>query len=218
MALFRLEHSKAAYYTDFAIYGAAVVALTAFLLLDNPPAEYLQIAALAALGLIGWSAIEYAMHRFLLHGLQPFRRWHEMHHERPSALIGTPTIISASLIGLLVFLPARLFGSLWPPCALTLGVLAGYFGYAVTHHATHHWYADNAWLKRRKRWHALHHHQTEHHPSQPGCYGVTSSFWDHVFGTLRQPPKRSVQPPPSAAPGSRTDNHQAAVDLARSKN
>ena len=39
---------------------------------------------------------------------------------------------------------------------MTLGVLIGYYGYAFTHHAAHHWRHENAWLRRRKRWHALH--------------------------------------------------------------
>jgi sterol desaturase/sphingolipid hydroxylase (fatty acid hydroxylase superfamily) len=61
--------------------------------------------------------------------------------------------------------------------AVTLGVVAGYLAYAVTHHATHHWRSGNPWLQRRKRRHALHHHDK----TVPRCYGVTSAFWDHVF-------------------------------------
>ena len=182
MELFALEHSQAAYRADFALYGTAVVALSAFLLLDGPRDQQPFIAAIALGGLVSWTAIEYALHRFVLHGLQPFRRWHAEHHERPRALICSPTIMSASLILTLVFLPALLLGGLWRACAFTLGVLTGYLAYAITHHATHHWRADNAWMRDRKRWHALHHHHLE----QPGHYGVTSAFWDHVFGSTRR--------------------------------
>jgi sterol desaturase/sphingolipid hydroxylase (fatty acid hydroxylase superfamily) len=45
------------------------------------------------------------------------------------------------------------------------------------HHAIHHWRADSAWLKQRKRWHALHHSNIE----QAACFGVSSGFWDYVF-------------------------------------
>ena len=79
----------------------------------------------------------------------------------------------------LVFLPALVLGNVWRASALSLGIVTGYLAYGVTHHATHHWRANNAWLKRRKRWHVLHHRQHE----QPGCYGVSSGFWDHVFGS-----------------------------------
>ena len=177
MDLFALEHSQAAYRADFAMYGASVVVLAGFLAYDGPREHWLGIAAIVLAGLVSWTAIEYALHRFVLHGLQPFRRWHAEHHQRPRALICSPTIMSASLIVVLVFLPALLVGGLWRACALTLGVLSGYLAYAITHHATHHWRADSAWMKDRKRWHALHHHRVDH----PGYYGVTSTFWDHVF-------------------------------------
>ena len=182
MGLFTLEHSKGAYRADFALYGTAVVVLAAFLLLDGPRAQRLQIVSFALLGLASWSAIEYALHRFVLHGMQPFQGWHAEHHQRPTALICTPTILSATLIATLVFLPALALGGLWRACALTLGVVTGYLAYSITHHATHHWRADTAWLRQRKRWHALHHHARE-----PGCFGVTSAFWDHVFGSTGQP-------------------------------
>ena len=97
------------------------------------------------------------------------------------ALIYTPTLLSASLIVGLVFLPALLLGGVWVACALTLGMLTGYLGYTLAHHATHHWRSDNRWLKNRKRWHALH-----HHAGAAACYGVTTSLWDHVFGSVPQ--------------------------------
>tara|TARA_R110002074_G_scaffold90763_3_gene198817 strand:+ start:1632 stop:1898 length:267 start_codon:yes stop_codon:yes gene_type:complete len=82
----------------------------------------------------------------------------------------------------LVFLPALvLSGNLWRACALTLGVLVGYLFFSITHHAIHHWSADSAWLKQRKRWHAQH-----HVTRQSGCFGVTSAFWDHVFRSARR--------------------------------
>jgi cyclopropane-fatty-acyl-phospholipid synthase len=179
MNLFSLEHSQSAYRADFVLYGTAVVVLAAFVLAAGPGLHRLEALAMVLAGLAGWTAIEYALHRFVLHGVQPFRRWHAAHHERPAALICAPTILSATLILTLVFLPALALSSLWFACALTLGVLGGYLAYALTHHATHHGRASSPWLKRRKHWHALHHH----HAGQPGCYGVTSSFWDHVFGS-----------------------------------
>ena len=179
MALISLEHSRAAYSADFAMYGGAVALLSAFLVWDGPRVLWPEMAVLVLAGLLGWTLIEYALHRFVLHGLQPFKGWHAEHHLRPTALICAPTVFSAVLIFTLVFLPALLLGSLWRACALTLGVLTGYLAYAVTHHATHHWRGENTWLKQRKLWHALHHHVKE----KPACFGVTSRFWDRVFGT-----------------------------------
>lgn len=179
MGLFSLEHGRAAYQADFALYGGAVVLLAAFLCVAAPLEMRVQAALYTLLGLGSWSAIEYAFHRFILHGMQPFSRWHAQHHQRPKARICTPTVLSAALIVMLVSLPAYLLWGVWRAAGFTLGVLAGYFAYSVVHHAMHHWHTDSAWLRQRKRWHALHHV----HSGVPACYGVTSAFWDHVFGT-----------------------------------
>jgi cyclopropane-fatty-acyl-phospholipid synthase len=178
--LFALEHGKAAYGADFALYLSAVVAIAALLVVAAPPDRWLASLSLAVLGIGSWTMIEYLLHRFVLHGVAPFKAWHDEHHQRPTALICAPTILSASLILGLVFLPSLALGGVWDACALTLGMLTGYVLYAVTHHATHHWRARSTWLANRKRWHALHHH----HAGQLGGYGVTTAFWDHVFGSV----------------------------------
>ncbi|WP_310462208.1 sterol desaturase family protein [Sphaerotilus sp.] len=181
MYLFTLEHSKTAYQTDAVLYSAAVVALASLLLLAGPRAHWLGLSACVLVGAVAWTAMEYGAHRFVLHSIAPFSRWHTAHHERPSALICAPTVVSAGLIGGLVFLPTWWAFGLWPAAALTQGVLIGYLFYTVTHHAIHHWRARGPWLKERKRWHALHHRRGE----WPAYYGVTTSFWDHVFGTVQ---------------------------------
>jgi sterol desaturase/sphingolipid hydroxylase (fatty acid hydroxylase superfamily) len=183
MALLTMEHGSTAYRVDFALYGLAIAALAGFLCLAVPPSQRLESVAVTAIGVASWTIVEYALHRFVLHGLAPFKHWHEEHHRRPTALIFAPTLLSSSLIVVLVFLPALALGGLWRACALTLGILCGYLLYAITHHATHHWQAESAWLKRRKRWHAIHHHRT----GRPAGFGVTSAFWDHVFASAPRP-------------------------------
>ena len=135
-------------------------------------------------GVLLWTLLEYVLHRFVFHGLQPFRKWHALHHQRPTALIFTPTLLSALVIAGLVFVPALLLGNVWTACAFTLGVQTGNLGYSIIHHGIHHWRADSAWLKRRKLWHAVHHRGT----TARHCFGVTTSFWDHVFRSA--PPAR----------------------------
>jgi cyclopropane-fatty-acyl-phospholipid synthase len=179
MALLSIEHSPTAHRTDVALYGGAVLGLGGFLALRAPTGMGLEIAAWAGAGLLAWSGIEYGLHRFVLHGVQPFKSWHLEHHRRPLALIGTPTWLSAALVGGLVWLPAVTGLGAWPGSGLTLGVLAGYLGYTLTHHALHHWKLDLLWLQRRKHAHARHHHLL-----QPCCFGVTSSVWDRVLRTV----------------------------------
>ena len=180
--LFTLEHGKLAYRADFALYASASFALAAFLMIAGPREKHLEIMTFSLLGLTGWTLVEYLLHRFVLHGLRPFSTWHAEHHHRPAALISTPTLFSATLIASLVFLPGLVLGGLWRACALTLGMLTGYLAYSITHHASHHWRASHAWMKQRKQWHARHHSPN----IPPGHYGVTSGFWDYVFGSRRR--------------------------------
>lgn len=177
MRFFKLEHTKTAYWADFALYSLAVVMLSGLLIIKAANDHHLIKNIL--LGLITWTAIEYVLHRFVLHGLQPFKNWHSEHHARPTALICAPTIVSATLIMLLVFLPALYLGSLWGASAFTLGVLIGYLTYAIMHHAIHHSRINNQWIKQRKLAHGLHHHL-----AMPVYFGVTSSFWDMIFNTI----------------------------------
>ena len=183
-SIFSIQHGKLAYWADFVVYGAAVAILTIALPAFAPRAQWPTLAALAVSGAAAWTLIEYALHRFVLHGLEFFRGWHTEHHERPTALMATPTLLSTSLIASLVFLPALWAAGFWRASAVTLGVTAGYLAYSLMHHATHHWRSRGPWMARRKRWHARHHHMA-------GCYGVSSSFWDRVFGSTGERGARS---------------------------
>jgi sterol desaturase/sphingolipid hydroxylase (fatty acid hydroxylase superfamily) len=175
--LFALKHSRFAYLADFALLYMSIVILATFLVLTGAHERRGETAAYALLGFGGWTLIEYLIHRFVLHGLRPFRGWHALHHRRQTDLIYAPTVLTAGAVTGFVFFPACMLSDPSRACALTLGLMSGYAAYSVTHHAVHHWRCDGAWLSRRKRWHSLH-----HRPGQPvGRYGVTTAFWDHVF-------------------------------------
>jgi cyclopropane-fatty-acyl-phospholipid synthase len=176
--LIRVEQSKTAYFLDFLAYLMTISALSLYLVWVGFPNFTLIISFLVIVGFISWTLIEYLLHRYLLHGVEPFKQWHIQHHSRPTALICTPTLVSSGAIGLFIFIPAWLVWSLWIASALTLGLLIGYLGYAITHHALHHWRARGNWLTQRKVWHF------RHHANQlPICYGVTSGYWDTVFNS-----------------------------------
>lgn len=189
MNLFSIELTPAGNRFDFSLYAVTVLGLGAFLMLSGSADQQVESLGWVVLGLFVWSALEYLLHRFVLHGLEPFKDWHQMHHQRQAALIGAPTSLSATLMALLVFVPAWALADVRIASALTLGVAAGYLGYALTHHAIHHWRGESAWLLRRKRWHALHHRYFDRN----GRYGVTNSVWDLVFGTSK-PALRHVAP------------------------
>ena len=83
--------TKWGYYADFVLYPALVVALGLHALWREP-SNLAGDWALAVLGgVVAWTFLEYLLHRVVLHHLQPFKRWHELHHARPLDLIGTPS-------------------------------------------------------------------------------------------------------------------------------
>ncbi|MFA5171323.1 MAG: sterol desaturase family protein [Sulfuriferula sp.] len=177
-----LKHSKLAYRIYFALYFSAAVATVTVLLVTSPPEQRLTLVGFALSGLVSWTAIEYMMHRIILHGLPLFSRWHREHHQHPTLLIRGSTVLSTIFITLLALFPMLLLDNIRHAFALSLGLITGYLGYVLTHQAIHHCHTDHAWLKERQRWHIECHHRSE----QPICYGVTSAFWDHVFGTAPQ--------------------------------
>ena len=178
-----IEHSKAAIAADFVAYVAACAGLLLLLMLNVEPARAPYYTAVLVAGLITWTAIEYALHRFVLHAIHPFCDWHEEHHMRPGALIGAPTLVSGMLFLLLVYVPAYFALGPWPACAFTLGVLAGYLVYSIHHHAIHRWPSTHGWIRRSQARHTKHHDHEGDHFSQPGPFGVTTVFWDHLIGT-----------------------------------
>lgn len=190
------EHSPGAYRADFYLYGTASLALGAALLLG--PWD-LRLLGWAAAGVLGWTLLEYLLHRFVLHGLPPFKRWHAEHHRRPGALIAAPTLLTATIFTTVLLLPAVWLLGAWPAAALSFGLLNGYLAYGLTHHAIHQPTVGKPvrfgrrWLHRRRLWHGLHHRRVPTTPGSPpasamaGYYGVSSVFWDRVFGTARRP-------------------------------
>lgn len=179
MGLFSLEQGKMAYRADFLLYGGVAASLAAYLLVAVPATQSPLMVLTAVSGLAAWTLTEYVLHRFVLHGMAPFRRWHRLHHQRPTALICSPTIATATLFVLLVFLPVFAAAGIHCANAFTFGMVTGYLAYATTHHALHHWSSRAGWFVRLKRRHAVHHRTAGAH----GCYGVTSGFWDRIFGS-----------------------------------
>ena len=142
--------------------------------------------ALFLFGLAVWSLFEYLFHRFVFHFTPQgqFQErvsflFHGVHHQYPNdkKRLVMPIALSLS-IGILLFALSRpLFGTLvW---AYAAGFATGYLAYDMTHYSIHHFRHPNAkWFKNLWKSHLDHHFRD----SSKG-YGVSSSFWDHVFGT-----------------------------------
>ena len=85
-----------------------------------------------------------------------------------------PSLILASAIFGLMYLVIRQQTFMFFP-----GFLLGYLMYGTMHYAIHAWNPPFKWMKGLWRNHHLHHYKNEHNG-----YGVSSTIWDHVFGTM----------------------------------
>ena len=176
---FRMRLSRFGYFFDFFAYPALLIALGALglHLLDGRQVVIWATLCLAATAF--WTLLEYLLHRFAFHHLPVLRQMHHRHHVEEGASDGTPTWISAPAFGILVFLPAYLTSGFFIASAITEGLMTGYLWYISVHHILHHRRPDPpGYAFKLRRRHALHHHFDE-----TANFGVTSGFWDHVFGT-----------------------------------
>lgn len=175
-----MQLSKWSYRADLAVYPVLVAASLTVGLVHATRAQ--GEAGMVALlcGLMLWTLIEYALHRWVLHRLPPFKRLHDAHHAKPSAFIGTPTWLSA---GLFAALAAALAADMPRAIAggLVAGLMLGYLAYVGLHDALHHLRArPGSWLHHAKLRHARH-----HRPGAGTDFGVSTALWDRLFATDR---------------------------------
>ncbi len=169
------------YYSDFFVYPVLILVLSGAGLLHSSPDGAAEWIATFLLCLVLWTLIEYLMHRFALHHIPYVREMHDDHHVNERAPIGTPTYLSLGLHAALALIPLWILLGFALASAATGGLMLGYLWYISVHHILHHWHPSHSgYFYGLKRRHASHHHVDEH-----TNFGVTSSFWDRIFGTIR---------------------------------
>jgi sterol desaturase/sphingolipid hydroxylase (fatty acid hydroxylase superfamily) len=129
-------------------------------------------------GLFAWSLLEYAIHGVLSHRFRtPVTPLHWGHHREPRAVFTSPL----AWVPLAALIATICVAALGPTLggASFLGMLLGFARYERTHWRIHFREPRNP-RERRLRDHHLAHHFG--HPDQ--YHGVTTRFWDGVFGTL----------------------------------
>jgi sterol desaturase/sphingolipid hydroxylase (fatty acid hydroxylase superfamily) len=144
------------------------------------------------IGALGWTWVEYNIHRFFFH-FCPRNPWqerivflfHGVHHAQPrlkTRLVMPPAVsvpLAALFLTLFYLLLGRLLGLPQWVGPVSSGFTLGYLTYDLMHYATHRLPMRWGFLKYLKRHHMLHHYKT---PDQR--FGVSSPFWDWVYGTL----------------------------------
>jgi sterol desaturase/sphingolipid hydroxylase (fatty acid hydroxylase superfamily) len=144
------------------LFFATALAIVLLLISTSRPSI---VIVLFCCGLAAWTLAEYITHRFVLHAIAPVQ--HGIHHARPRDAVDK------------IFWQVWLaFAVLYPIVggAAMAGVLVAYAWYLLVHYCAHH---NSAVLPAS----ALKHH-LDHHRFANRNYGVTTRFWDRVFGTM----------------------------------
>lgn len=141
------------------------------------------------LGIFTWTLIEYLMHRFAFHYPAKSDKtkktiWllHGVHHDHPTHpdKLYQPPLVNMILITLFYLTIYLFMGRL--VYLFLPGIITGYLLYSTVHFVIHNYKPPFKWIKFIWRHHNIHHYRF---PDK--AYGVSSPFWDVIFGTL--PPK-----------------------------
>ncbi|MBY0535867.1 MAG: sterol desaturase family protein [Chitinophagaceae bacterium] len=137
-------------------------------------------------GVFFWTFFEYLAHRYIFHMISESKRMqrfayilHGNHHHYPrdrERLFMPPVpslIISSTILGIMYLIMGVKAFLFFP------GFMVGYLMYGTMHYAIHAFNPPFKWMKPLWRNHHLHHYKDEHHG-----FGVSSTLWDHVFGTM----------------------------------
>lgn len=132
-------------------------------------------------GWLCWTFTEYCIHRFEDHGASCQRgekpeKIHHYHHRHPTEIAITPL----HRAGLLLLCAVLIICAAWWNNYFTLvpGFVTGFTIYTFTHWFLH--------LKMSARiFPELHRFHIHHHCKHPDkCFGITVTWWDHLFGTI----------------------------------
>lgn len=142
-------------------------------------------AGYCLLGFLSFTLAEYLIHRFVFHSIEYTQKknWqfriHGIHHAFPSdkERLAMPLPLAVFLSAILFLLLRFIIG----PVAFFFfpGFLSGYAFYLLVHYIIHTRRPPHNIFRILWKHHYIHHFK-DHHKA----YGVTTPFWDVIFGTM----------------------------------
>ncbi|KAG8365674.1 hypothetical protein BUALT_Bualt18G0131000 [Buddleja alternifolia] len=146
-----------------------------------------EVAAMVVFGIFIWTLVEYSLHRFVFH-IKTKSYWgntihyliHGCHHKHPMdglRLVFPPA--AAAVLSVPFWNLVKFMNTPTTAPGLFAGGLLGYVMYDVTHYYLHHGQPTSEMPKGLKKYHLNHHFRV-----QTKGFGITSSLWDKVYGTL----------------------------------
>lgn len=168
-----------------AVLFIPVIAISMWVAITRDHAGLATIAWQLPAGYVGWTLLEYWLHRMFFHlpVRGPITRRiyffvHGVHHDWPwdTSRLVMPPSVSVTLAVLFYFLFRALFGP--DMHALFAGFVIGYVIYDTVHWYTHAGAPQNRFLRHLRREHLVHHFR------ESGTrFGVSCPWWDVVFRT-----------------------------------
>ncbi|KAL8951605.1 MAG: hypothetical protein Q9222_002431 [Ikaeria aurantiellina] len=155
-----------------------------------------QFVAYWLTGLALWTLVEYGLHRGLFHvdkylpdnrvGITAHFLLHGIHHYLPMdryRLVMPPTLFIVLATPFYKLAHTVFYWDWYVATAVFCGGIFGYICYDCTHYFLHHKQLP-AFYRQLKSYHIAHHWN-----DYENGFGVTSRFWDRVFGTELVMPK-----------------------------
>lgn len=178
-------------FITFATYGT-VVLFFLYLSYRENALGWSATAITFIVGLVFWTFFEYIMHRYIFHwasGHDAAKKFtyalHGVHHEDPRdhERLFMPPVPGLIIIGVVSIGVKLLLGDF--AFSFLAGWLLGYMFYAYVHYRVHDTKPPRI---LRRMWI---HHNMHHYKYPDKAFGVSSPFWDIVFGTMPPDADRS---------------------------
>jgi sterol desaturase/sphingolipid hydroxylase (fatty acid hydroxylase superfamily) len=197
-----LRELVVAYFTHYSIQVYFVLAALSAAVAASLAPSWREPLIGAVLALFLYPFFEYVLHRWVLHGrflyryawtAKVWKRIHYDHHQNPhdlSVLFGALYTTLPPLFLLSLPLGWALAGPSAGFAALSAALLA-FAGYEFCHCVQHLPVTPRSgWLREIKRRHLAHHFHSEQ-----GNFGITTVWWDRVFGTGYASPRERPRSP-----------------------
>ena len=187
----KLSHTNIAIPITIFFVAGAILGYYAF---TSTNLENWVISSLFITGAVTFTFVEYWVHRGVYH-IEPTTEArakfqyvaHGVHHEYPKdkTRLAMPPIIAAVAVITLFSIFFVLMGE--SAFAFFPGFIWGYAAYLLVHYSVHAYAPPKNFMKQLWINHAVHHYKHGN-----AVFGVSSPFWDHVFGTMATMDKSKV--------------------------
>ncbi|MFD1000526.1 sterol desaturase family protein [Ohtaekwangia kribbensis] len=169
--------------TIFFLYSSVLL----YWSIANTSLNAITTVGLFALGVVTFTWVEYITHRHLFH-MQTYTKLreklqytlHGVHHEFPKDKdrLAMPPLLSITIATVLLLLLRLVIGDF--VFAFLPGFLVGYAAYLSVHYMVHAYQPPKNFFKVLWINHSVHHYK-----DGEVVFGVSSPFWDYIYGTMR---------------------------------